>query len=380
MFKSFFQAGFEAATGYNRHRQWIDQIAATQHDLQIDDDYRRLREAGLLTAREAVRWPLVDRGSHRYDFSSLSSFFAAAEKYGIELIHDLFHYGYPERIDLFSEAFPRQFADYCFAAADYITRQMPGTYWFTPINEPSFFSWAAGEVGLFSPHAIGRGWELKVQLIKAAIRGIEAIRAACSGARIVNVDPLCHIAVPREKPELQREIDGYNQGVVFQGWDLLGGKLMPELGGSPEHLGIVGVNYYWTNQWEWGHSGQPLAADDERRWPLNRLIQQVWSRYGAEMLITETSHLGELRPIWLRELTNEVKTVLNTGLPLHGVCLYPILGMPEWHAPEEWTQMGLWELRPNGDRLERVPHSPMMEALREAQQSEEIRRLSLRPA
>ncbi|HKX32305.1 MAG TPA: glycoside hydrolase, partial [Blastocatellia bacterium] len=303
-----------------------------------------------------------------------------AEKYGIELIHDLFHYGYPERIDLFSEAFPRQFADYCFAAADYITRQMPGTYWFTPINEPSFFSWAAGEVGLFSPHAIGRGWELKVQLIKAAIRGIEAIRAACSGARIVNVDPLCHIAVPREKPELQREIDGYNQGVVFQGWDLLGGKLMPELGGSPEHLGIVGVNYYWTNQWEWGHSGQPLAADDERRWPLNRLIQQVWSRYGAEMLITETSHLGELRPIWLRELTNEVKTVLNTGLPLHGVCLYPILGMPEWHAPEEWTQMGLWELRPNGDRLERVPHSPMMEALREAQQSEEIRRLSLRPA
>ncbi|HKX27776.1 MAG TPA: glycoside hydrolase, partial [Blastocatellia bacterium] len=60
MFKSFFQAGFEAATGYNRHRQWIDQIAATQHDLQIDDDYRRLRDAGLLTAREAVRWPLVD--------------------------------------------------------------------------------------------------------------------------------------------------------------------------------------------------------------------------------------------------------------------------------------------------------------------------------
>jgi beta-glucosidase/6-phospho-beta-glucosidase/beta-galactosidase len=366
-FKSFFQAGFESATGYNRHRQWIDQVAATQHDLQIDEDYRRLRETGLLTAREAVRWPLVDRRGRRYDFSSLAPFCAAAEKHGIELIYDLFHYGYPERIDLFSTDVPRRFADYCFASADHIARQMPGARWFTPVNEPSFFSWAGGEVGLFSPHAVGRGWELKVQLIRAAIRGIDAIRAACPGARIVNVDPICRAAVPREHPNLRSETESYNQSVVYQGWDMLSGRLLPELGGTPRHLDLVGLNYYWTNQWEWGQSSLPLAPDDERRWPLSRLIQQVWNRYGAELLITETSHVGELRPVWLRELTNEVKAALDRGVPLHGVCLYPILGMPEWHAPDEWTQMGLWELRPNGDRLERVPHEPMMEALREAQ-------------
>ncbi len=32
MFKSFFLAGFECATGYNLHREWIDQIEATQHE------------------------------------------------------------------------------------------------------------------------------------------------------------------------------------------------------------------------------------------------------------------------------------------------------------------------------------------------------------
>ena len=33
--------------------------------------------------------------------------------------------------------------------------------------------------------------------------------------------------------------------------DMLAGRLMPELGGSRDWLDIVGINYYWTNQWEW---------------------------------------------------------------------------------------------------------------------------------
>jgi hypothetical protein len=37
MFKSFFFAGYECATGYNAKRQWIDQIAATQHDLHVSE-------------------------------------------------------------------------------------------------------------------------------------------------------------------------------------------------------------------------------------------------------------------------------------------------------------------------------------------------------
>ena len=32
MFRSFFFAGFEGATGYNMHGEWVDQIAATHHD------------------------------------------------------------------------------------------------------------------------------------------------------------------------------------------------------------------------------------------------------------------------------------------------------------------------------------------------------------
>lgn len=59
VFKSLFLAGFECATGYNRHGEWIDQVAATHHDLCAFDDYRLLREVGIHGARESIRWPLA---------------------------------------------------------------------------------------------------------------------------------------------------------------------------------------------------------------------------------------------------------------------------------------------------------------------------------
>jgi hypothetical protein len=375
MFKSFFLAGFEGSTGFNLHNQWIDQIAATQHDLFADEDYLRLREVGIRAARECVRWPLVDvdRG---YDFSSLEPFLKAAKKHDIELIYDLFHFGYPQSIDLFSADFPGQFAEYCYATARYISEQTTGLCYFTPINEPSYFSWAAGEVGFFAPHAIERGYELKVQLMKAAIAGINAIWAACPRARIVNVDPLCRVVAPLERPDLQTEVDAFNRNAVFQSWDMLSGRLLPELGGSQKHLDIIGVNYYWTNQWEWGNSGAILGDADVRRYPLRKLLTDVWERYGAEILLTETSHLGDMRALWMRELSAEAEALLDAEIPLKGICLYPILGMPEWHIQDEWTQMGLWDLIGDGDKKKRVPHLPMLEALQKAQRLEKHRMLN----
>jgi hypothetical protein len=367
VFSSFFLAGFESATGYNAHGQWFDQIAATGHDRHADEDYALLAAAGLRAAREAVRWPLCER-AYGYDFSSLRPHIEAARRHGVELIFDLFHFGYPEGIDLFAADFPARFADYCHAAARYLCAHYDGPLYLTPVNEPSYFAWAAGEAGLFAPHQFGRGWELKVCLMRAAIQGIDAIRAACPDARIVNVDSLCRVVPPLDRPDLQREADEFNEGAVMQGWDMLSGRLLPELGGSPRHLDIIGVNYYWTNQWELHRAGLPLEDTDPRRWSLRQLVRWVWMRYGVEdILLTETSHVGDMRAVWLRELTDECAALLEAGVPLRGVCLYPVLGMPEWHSRDVWTQMGLWDLHPTDERLLRIPHAPTLEALRAAQ-------------
>jgi hypothetical protein len=91
------------------------------------------------------------------------------------------------------------------------------------------------------------------------------------------------------------------------------------------------------------------------------------------MLLTETSHVGDTRAIWLHELAAEVEVLLDEGIPLRGVCLYPILGMPEWHKPEEWTPMGLWDLVAENEKLTRVLYRPMFEAFKEAQRLEHHR-------
>lgn len=383
MFRSFFLAGFEGSTGYNRHGEWFDQVVATGHAHNVEADYRDIAAHRLHAARESVRWPLVDQRG-RHDFSSLAPFVEAARRNRVDIIWDLFHYGFPRDVDLWSNGFPRRFADYCYAVARFIMARSDGPCVFTPVNEPSFMAYAGGEKGLFAPHATGRGWELKVALARAAIAGIDAIRAACPTARFVNVDPLCRVVPPPDRPDLAAQAEDFNERLVFQSWDMLCGRLLPELGGSPAHLDIVGVNYYWTNQWELTATPDaagiipPLAASDPRRAPLDALVRAVCKRYRREVMITETSHIGENRGPWLHEVVRASEALLSEGAPLRGVCLYPILGMPEWHARDVWTPMGLWDPLSHDDPAAgRQVCEPMLAALRSAVTVEALHRRAL---
>jgi hypothetical protein len=190
---------------------------------------------------------------------------------------------------------------------------------------------------LFAPHLTGCGRELKIALIAAAIEGINAIWEACPTAEIVNVDPICRTFCDLMVPEFARRCEEFNTRTVFEAWDMLSGRLLPELGGSTRHLGIIGVNYYWTNQWELGCPDRPILDEDPRRYSLAELLRTVSERYGTDILITETSHVGKQRLDWLLELSRQVKLIMNWQIPLKGVCWYPILEMPEWHE-DRWTE------------------------------------------
>jgi beta-glucosidase/6-phospho-beta-glucosidase/beta-galactosidase len=368
MFGSYYLAGFECATGYNVHGEWIDQIAATEHDLHVDADYDRLAEVGIHAVREAIRWPLVDHGG-RYDFSSVEPFANAALRHGFDVIWDLFHYGYPDDVDPFSEEFIDRFGRYCGACAAFVAQRMPDACYFTPVNEPSYFAWAGGEVGRFAPHARGRGFALKLALARAALRGIAEIRAVCPHARIINVDPVCRVVPGTDDAGSVEHARRFNDQFVFEFWDIVSGRVRPELGGSRRNLDIVGLNYYWTNQWELGAEGVPLADADPRRIPLAELVRTAWRRYGTEVVITETGALGEARAPWIHDLSRMAEELLAEGVPLAGICLYPILGMPEWHARDQWARMGLWDLEREQDGLRRKACAPMLEALRIAQEA-----------
>lgn len=369
MFKSFYMAGFECATGINAHGEVLDQLCATEHDRRAAEDYALLSEVGIETVREGVRWPLVDRGDH-LELDSLVPFVRAARESRMEVIWDLFHYGYPADLDPFSSHFGERLAAYAAGVARFVARELPGPHWFTPVNEGSYFSWAAGEVGRFAPHERGRGYELKVSLARAAILAARAIRRELPRARIVTVDPICHVVPPHGASlEDRSRARGFSHEVVFQFMDMVAGRVHPELGGARDDLGVVGLNYYLTNQWELDRPEAPLALDDPRRLPLSDLVRRAALRYGGDVVVSETAAAGEARGPWIDELSATALELLDEGAALRGICLYPVLGMPEWHDQACWTQMGLWDLDPGDGGIDRRPHEDSLLALARAQEA-----------
>ncbi len=355
VFRSFWLGGFESAHHINHQGVRLDLVAATQHDVQVDEDYARLRELGFLTVREGMRWPLIDQG-RRLDFSSVLPMLAAATRHGIELIWSLCHYGWPQDVSLHSPGFVERFARYAAAAARVVSDHSDAVPFYSPINEISFFAWAAAEKGTMYPYERGNGERMKAQLVRAAIAAMDAIWEVDPRARMLHVDPLVHVVTPAGRPDLARAAAD-QRASQFDAWDMLAGGLCPELGGHPRYLDLIGLNYYHANQWE--YPDQRLRWEDtprDERWvPLHRLLVEVFHRYGRPLVISETSHFGTGRARWLREVAHEVRAARGMGVPVEGLCIYPIIDRPDWENPDHWHNSGLWDLRRgSGPRLERV--------------------------
>ncbi|HVG95912.1 MAG TPA: glycoside hydrolase [Chloroflexota bacterium] len=366
LFPSYFLAGFECATHVNRRGAREDMVRRTQHDRFVDEDYARLLAVGIRGVRESVPWYRIQR-EDRLDFRPAEPFVTAGMRHEMTQIWDLFHYGFPPHLNPFEPEFVTRFADYCYAFARYLIRRTgeAGTRFYTPVNEPSFYAWAGGEVGWFAPFERGQGLELKLQLARAAIAGIEAIRAVDPGSRMVNVDPICNAVAPLDEPELAEDATRFNE-FQWQTWDMISGRAWPELGGAPEYLDIVGVNYYLSGQWEHCR-GTTLEYDDPRRKPFAEMLSGVARRYpGHTICITETGCWQDLRPRWVRDVVDGVLRVREAGVDVQGICLYPIVDMPDWHTGE-WMKFGLWDVVPDGKVLRRVTYEPMLEEVRRSQ-------------
>ncbi len=328
-------------------------MAATHHDRFVEADYQRLRQVGITAIRDTVRWHLVETRRGVYDWSSFQPFVDAAQRQQMQVIWDLCHYGWPEDLDIFSTAFVDRFADFSRAVAIHLREQSDDVPLFTPINEISFFAWAAGEVGWFHPHAHGRGPDVKRQLIRACIASIEAIHDVDPRSRIVTVEPLIHVVAPKGKPDVDGMAAAYRNS-QFEAWDMLSGASCPELGGQPRYLDVMGVNFYHDNQWE--HPGGRKIAwhihPRDARWvPFHKLLLEAYTRYQRPIFVGETSHVGVGRAAWIREMGDELGLAIDVGVPLEGICLYPIMDRFEWEDPTHWHNSGLWdyEVEPNGD-------------------------------
>jgi beta-glucosidase/6-phospho-beta-glucosidase/beta-galactosidase len=368
LFQSFWIAGFESAAHINQSGLRIDMAAATQHDVQAEEDYARLAEWDMRTVRDGARWHLIET-SRGFDFSSLKPFVEAANRHRLQVIWALCHYGWPDDLDILSPGFIDSFARYCGAVARFIADHTDGIQFYTPVNEISFLAWAAGEKAYIHPHRSDVGRALKQQLVRASIAGIEAIWAVDPTARIMHTEPLIHVLTPKGHPELARAAAD-QRAAQFEAWDMLAGAMSPELGGHPRYLDIVGVNYYHANQWE--HPDVRLRWEDtprDPRWvPFSSLLAEVYYRYWRPVVVSETSHFGAGRGRWIREVADEVARARDAGVGVEGLCVYPVIDRPDWEDPHHWHNSGLWDLKRRDDgRLERILSADYAAALRQAQ-------------
>jgi len=339
LFRSFFMGGFECSTFYRRNGKRLDLVASTKHDLFCREDYLRLQDQRILTAREGIRWHLIETAPGRYGFASVLPMIRNAANLGVQILWDLCHYGWPDNLDIFSTEFVRRFERFSVAFARLVRDEMEGPHFFAPINEISFFSWAGAETANIAPYLRRRGFELKCQLVRAAIAAMEAVWAQIPEARFLHVDPVVHIVPNPAKPRLTAEGEAYRRA-QYQAWDMIAGRVCPELGGDTKYLDIIGVNYYPHNQWE--YRGKMIPRTDPRYRPFNEMLAEVYQRFGRPMLIAETGTEKDQRVGWLRYVSEQARMAMADGVPLHGICLYPILNHPGW-VDDRHCHNGLWD-------------------------------------
>jgi hypothetical protein len=216
------------------------------------------------------------------------------------------------------------------------------------VNEISFFSWAAGDEGSMYPFVTGRGFELKAQLVRAAVETMDAIWSVAPASRFVHVDPIIHVVASPLHPEEKTDAENYRL-MQFQAWDMLSGRLWPELGGQERYLDIIGVNFYPHNQWVYNLKNfrrirkfTPLSRRHPLYRPLREMSAEVYERYHRPMFVAETGAENRRRAGWLRYVCQETEAAIHLGIPLHGICLYPIVNHPGWED-DRHCYNALWD-------------------------------------
>lgn len=333
--RSYFMGGFECSTHRRRDGRRLDVIAATRHDRMARQDYALLRQLGIESIRDGLRWHLIERLPWHYDWSSLQPMLEAARAAQVQVVWDLMHYGWPDGLDIFSAAFVERFAAYARAAARVIEEESGEPPILSVINEISFMAWAGGTVAIFAPFRRRRGAELKRQLVRASLAAIAAIREVSPRARFIQIDPLIQVFPRPGDPASRRKAQAQTLA-QFEAWDMLAGRLAPELGGSEACLDVIGVNFYCHNQWIVEAGPLDWRSDPDWR-PLSEMLHGIGTRYRRPLLIAETGIEGALRPAWLRHVCDEAERAAAAGTDIAAICLYPVMNHPGWdderHCP-----------------------------------------------
>ena len=170
---------------------------------------------------------------------------------------------------------------------------------------------------------------VRAECARAALAACDAILEVVPHARFVHVEPI----VSARSSGSDARIGGDSQ---FEVWDMLSGRLEPELGGRPRYLDVIGVHHHHSIPSRRGAAPGGAIAADRSRFMLHQLLSDIHARYGRPIVVCETNHESAVRAAWLREFGDEIGEALLQGIPVQGACLCRAVARPTWEDPRYW--------------------------------------------
>ncbi|HMQ30242.1 MAG TPA: family 1 glycosylhydrolase [Chloroflexaceae bacterium] len=332
----------------------LDEYELMGHYDHWREDLALARELGAGAIRWGIPWYRVEPRPGVFDWGWTDQVMPyIVEELGLNLVLDLMHYGTPLWLEgsFASPEYPRRVAAYARAVAE---RYGSLVSWFTPLNEPLVNAEWAGRRGVWPPYLRGdRGFlTVMINLALGMVETVEAFQAARPGAKVVHV----------EATGLSRAADDDLRSLVFEeamrrflATDLITGRvtgdhpLLPwllrngvslaalrELAARPVTLDLFGLNFYpqWsTRQLKLDPRGRVSDRPTEKDGAgFAELITLYHARYGAPIMVTETSAFGShgARSAWLAKSVADIKALRARGVPVLGYTWFPLFTMVDW--------------------------------------------------
>lgn len=362
----------------------LDEYALTDHYGRWRSDLDLFAQLGVRSVRYGIPWHRINPAPGVWDFRWADGPLERLLDLGIQPIVDLVHYGLPAWID---DAYLHpQFDEFMAQYAGRVAERYRGKiHAYTPLNEPRITAWYCGKLGWWPPGR--RGWRgflsVLLGICRGIVRSVQSMRAVDAEIVFAHVDAtdLYAAAASDLADEASRR-----QELVFLALDLITGQVRP---GHALHAWIIGMGVR-VSDLEWfeeralgldlvginlyplfseklllrGASGLRVRMRYASAEIVDRLAELYWKRYGRPLFISETASEGSVlkRLAWLEDSVAAVRRVRARGIPLVGYTWWPLFALVTWayregrKAPAHYLkQMGLWDLKPADQDLERVP-------------------------